>query len=356
MIRLRIRALAAAFTLTIGVTAGSAQTVITRSGPPGSRLEVDFNGTTVGSAVADANGDARVEGTLFARRGDPEKTVQLFLDVCGDVRRVLIVESSPQSSALECRRYAVSGRFGLRPATSFVIDLAGSEPNVRIWQGRAPIEWLRRGPAPVHVRGQAPVGLVLFAGGPALQIANLNVAACGSAPTCNGGGSAMAFTTGTDIWLAPFAAVEARYLKPVASSVTGNGDTYHFTTRTSSQIATVVGKVAVPAGIVRPYGLLGANFHRVVSKTTNTINDTTLVINEHAQTTQGATQDFVLEIRGFGWVFGGGGEVWLTPTLAVYGEVGRVQLKGTDVSGGPGTMDNWGRFELAGLRFRVGPK
>jgi hypothetical protein len=357
MTSLRSCALAMGVHLTLGAAVGLAQTVIVQNGPPGSQVDVLFNANSIGSATVDSNGDARVTADLFAKRADAEATVQIFLDLCDGMRRILIVESgSPSPSSAACARHPVSGLFDLRPVTTFVVDIADSEPTVRIRQGPAPAEWLRRGPAPVRVRRQAPTGLVVFGGGPGLQFSNIVASSCGNAPTCSGSGSSATYAVGADLWLTPMISMEAGYLRPAVLSLSGSGDTFHFSSKMDAQIATLAGKVAVPLGIVRLYGLAGGNYHRAVSTTTNTIDDAVLTINNATQTLPGATQDFVLEIRGFGWLFGGGGEVWIRPRLALYAEVGRTRLKGTNISGDEGTIDDYGTFELVGARFRIWSK
>jgi len=349
-------ALAIGIHLTLGAAVGWSQTVIVRTGPPGGQVGVLFNSRSAGTATADNNGDATVITNIFGANDRTEKTVQLFVDVCGNVRQVLITESTPPAESGGCIRHAVSGYFGLRPVTSFVIDVDQSDPRVRIWQGRAPEEWLRRGPEPVRVRREAPIGLVLFGGGPGLQINNFSAISCGNSTTCNGGGFAAAYSVGAEIWLARIVSIEGSFLKPIQTSVTGSGNTYHFSSTMNTRIVTLAGKVGIPVGIVRIYGLVGGNYHQMSSSTTNVIDDTVLVLNGETQTASGGTQTFKSESSGFGWLFGGGTEVWLTPSLALYGQIGRTALRGTDASGGADQFNDIGTFELFGARFRVGPR
>ena len=352
---LRSFVLATALYLTVGVAVGLAQTVIVRNGPPGSEVQVLFNADSVGSATTDSSGDARVTADVFARRGDTETTVQVSLDVCGSIRRILIVESgSPPPSSAACNRHAVSGLFSFRPVTTFVVDIAESEPTVLIRQGPAPAEWLTRGRVSAGVRRQSPTGLVVFVGGPRLRFSNVVGSSCGNSPTCTGNGSSTTYVVGADFWLTRMIAVEAGYLRPAILSLSGSGDTFHFTSKTDTQIVTFAGKVAIPVGPVRLYGLAGGNYHRAVSTTTNTIDATVLTIGNATQTVNGATEDFVLRAGGLGWLFGGGGEIWITRRLALYAEAGRARLKGTNVSGNEGTIDDNGTFELIGARFHIG--
>ena len=89
-------------------------------------------------------------------------------------------------------------------------------------------------------------------------------------------------------------------------------------------------------------------------ETTQTQDPRTVTVDEVVQTIPGGTQTFELKTDGWGWLFGGGLEVWVSPSFAIYGEFDYGALKGSDVSGGEARIDDRLTSALLGLRVHIG--
>src|SRR5688572_20336883 len=96
-----------AATVVFGTGVATAQPVVVRKAPQGSTVEVMVKGAVGGTATVDSGGDAVVPVNLFGTAQKTETDAYLFLDVCGSVRRVLIVERGdpvpPRTS--DCERH-----------------------------------------------------------------------------------------------------------------------------------------------------------------------------------------------------------------------------------------------------------
>src|ERR687888_339833 len=97
-----------------GVASASAQTVIVRSAPQGSTIDLTMNGGAPTSVAADANGDATL--TVPARTA-AEAAVLVYVDNCGNRITVLLVEAGIQPAAADagCNRAAIPSVFAMRP-------------------------------------------------------------------------------------------------------------------------------------------------------------------------------------------------------------------------------------------------
>ncbi len=350
-------ALATAFCLVVGAGAAMAQTVIVLHAPPRSPIEVFLNDKSLGSAAADASGMARVS----VKAVTSETSAHVYVDLCGDRRRVLLVEPGLQPPAPEpgCNRRDIAGLFVVRPVTTFVVDVGGPSPQVWLSQGPAPSSWLREpsGGEPGRPSGPerlAPRGLVLSAGGAFVNFGNMVSNACGTAAQCGGHDYRAGFSAGIAYWLNRYIAAEATFAKPAIATANGSDTTYNFDTSLDARMVTLVGKVGAPIGPMRLYGEAGFDYHRATSSTTETINDLTLIVNDVAQTIPGGTQSWSLTTQGWGWMFGGGFEGWVTPYFAIYAEATYAKLKGGDVHGSEGTIDEGLTSIMAGVRFHVG--
>ena len=96
----RALTLAATLNVILACTA-HAQTVIVRSAPPGSTIDLTVNTEAAGTTTADAAGDARLTLNMFTAPGKTETDAYLYVDFCKDNRRVLIVERSGQPAPVE---------------------------------------------------------------------------------------------------------------------------------------------------------------------------------------------------------------------------------------------------------------
>lgn len=350
MKRWRPLALAAAIEVTLCIGIATAQTVVVRGALPGSTFEFVLNGTTIGSAAADAAGDATVAVNQATNVGKPEMDAHIYVDLCDKLRRVLVVDRilQPPPESAGCIRTQLVGVFLVRPISTLVVNVAGPNPTVLLRQGSFSLR-------PPRVRTWSPpTGLVLFGGGGLAKFRDAAALACGDVGECAGGDFGGTYTVGADFWITRYLAAEASYLKPAKANVDGSQNNFRFKSFLDAHVVTAAAKVGIPAGRVRLYGQGGANYHRATSGTTQTIDDVTVTIDGVAQTIKGGTQTYGLRTAGWGWQFGGGVEVWLTSALALHGEAGRVALKGAARDDAEGTMDDGLTFILIGGRVRIG--
>jgi hypothetical protein len=335
----RLLPLAAALILTLGVGVASAQTVIVKNAPAGSNIELVLNATTIESAKADAEGVARLGVNLSKNVNKTQTDAQIFVDVCGDVRRVYIAERGVQPAPQEsgCARRDMGGLFLIRDVSSILIDVGPASPTLMLRQGPISLDPPRT--------WTAPTGLVLFGGAGLAKTRDAAVAACGTLTECSASGYGLSYTVGAAYWVTPFLAAEASYLKPAEMEAEATLETYRFTTSFDTELLNIVGKVGVPVGIVRPYGQVGGTYFRGTFSTnqTNTVG------------TESTAQSYWQRTGGWSWTFGGGLEVWVAPAFGIYGELGWSSLKGTplDPDEGEGTTDDRLTQFMFGARIRL---
>lgn len=357
---LRPLTLAAALTVIVAVGVATAQTVVVTKAPPGAALELVLNAATVGTVNAGADGIGTIPLNLSEHGGKSEIDVRIFVDVCDTSRRVMLLEAGfePPAPAASCSRRPIFGIFMVRGVTTLVVETAEAAPAVWIRQGPAPAWWLHPELASASDKSVPefilPKGLVLFGGGAIAKYSNEVSVSCGTGADCNGKGVRVAGRVGGEFWIARFLAASFSYLKPMNAATAGSGTGYSFSSTLTPHIAIVSGKVGLPIGRVRVYGEAGADYHWATRITTETIADATVTVDSVTQTIVGGTQSFELKTAGWGWMFGGGLEVWLKRSLAMYGEFGYARLKGSATGGGEGVLDETVIFAVAGLRFRLG--
>jgi hypothetical protein len=336
---------AAAFIATLGIASAQAQTVIVQHAPAGSTVELVFNADTVGTASV-AGPNATVTTDVLAKRGTAETTAYVFVDGCPNMTRVLLVEAGvpPPAQGSGCDRRQLTGLYAVRKATTFVIDVAPNPPAMWLTQGPAPSSWLGEDVAGVS-RGRSwdspPVKLVLFAGGSMARFTNATSTACGNVSTCSSDDTVLGYRAGASFWIKPFVAVEASYAKPRRLTANGSGTGFSFTSTRETELATISGVFGVPVGRARLFAQAGANYHRARTTTSQTIDVS-------------GSQTAILATSGWGWLFGGGGELWLTRVLGLYGELGLARLKGKAVKGGEGIMDDHALLLVVGARVHIG--
>jgi hypothetical protein len=343
----RLTALAAAFVVGGGVAA-SAQTVMVRNAPAGSAIEVVVNGTKAGSATTDPAGEARIPVALFPAGGRREMDARVSVDVCSDVRRVMVVE--PGQPALPeqpgCIRSDVAGLYVVRRGSWLVVNLEGPNPTMMLLRreyGTMPRTW-----------SPAPGGLVLFGGWGVSKFSNAALVACGNVTPCADGGYDGGYTAGAAYWFTRYTAAEAAFVKPGESIVTGSGENHRFTSELDARVFTIAGTVGVPAGPVRFYGRAGGSYHQATTTTTQTIDDRSVTVGGVEQLIEGGTQTNALETDGWSWTFGGGMEAWVTSTFGLYAEFSRTSLKGKAVGGGEATFDDRLTAYTIGARIHLG--
>ncbi len=358
-------ACAAALNLIVAGGVATAQTVIVTNAPPGSAVELVLNAETIGSAKADAAGLATLAVNLADHGGKTETDARAYIDVCASLRRVVLVERGlqPAPPGEACVRRELIDLFLLRQVTSLVVDVRDANPAAWVRQGSAPAVWLQQGSEEVRAARSAmelPKGLVLFGGGGFAKFRDAVAVSCGSLAGCTGDLTQVSYTGGAEFWLSRNLSAEATYLKPSDVTSTGDGGYYRFHSILSTHVFTIAGKLGVQAGRVRIYGKGGAIYHRALSTTTETIDDRTITFGDATvgdtteEIVKGGTQVFQLETSGWGWMFGGGLEGWVSPTLAFYAEGGYDQIKGADRRNGEGLIKDRVIYAVMGIRVHIG--
>src|SRR5262249_12730175 len=155
------------------------------------------------TATADGAGDA----TLAVPARAAEDDVQMHVDVCGNLVRVLIVSRGVQPAAPgpNCARTDFPSTFLMRAVTTFVVDISEQSAVVHLSQGPPPPEWVGRGPA-VHgkIAWSTPsTGLALSAGVGFSTFSDAVTVACGTATPCDSNNFGGAVTLGAEYWIKP---------------------------------------------------------------------------------------------------------------------------------------------------------
>jgi hypothetical protein len=353
-------ALATVLYVTAGAGVAAAQTVIVRNAPAGAAVEVMFDAARVATGKADALGDASVPVRLQATSGTSEVDVRVYVDFCGTLRRVGLVErvSLPPTPADGCERKDIPGLFVLKSNTTLLVDTAAQRTTVWVRQGPVPKEWmLKEGEMPERpagVRRPSPRGLVIFGGGGLTMFRDGLTADCGNVQDCAPKNSGLSYTAGAAVWITRYLAIEGSYIKPKTLKVTGSGTLYTFNSSLETQFVTGAAKIGVPIGPVRFYGIAGIDYHRALRTTTQVNQDSSVTVDDVTTTIPGNTQTFATATSGVGWLFGGGMEGWVTKSFAIYGDITRAKVKGTGLNNTEGAIDDRATFLVAGIRIRLG--
>ncbi|HTM24283.1 MAG TPA: hypothetical protein VL225_03765 [Vicinamibacterales bacterium] len=338
----RLLVIAAVMNVMMGAAAVCAQTVMVRNVAAGTKIEVVLNGAPVGSGAADADGQATVALATGETIGAAGIDATIAIDVCQAVRRVMITERTRTAPAAEtgCDRRDISGLFWVRKINTIVVDLSGNAPSLLLIKGT----YVYKPPRPEdqpRVWRPLPTGLLLFGGAGTVKFDQAFTQFCGNVDPCTGRDSGLgAYTFGATYWFNRFIAAEGGYIKPRQLTAKG-GDTFTFNSTLDTDVFTIVGKAGIPAGPVRIYGFGGGDYHQAASNTSETID---LV-----------SQTFSLKTKGWSWLVGGGGEVWVWPKVALYGELQVVRLKGPAEGGGEVKMDDTLRVLAVGIKVRLTP-
>jgi opacity protein-like surface antigen len=334
----RLLAIAAALNVTAGAASAAAQTVMVRNAPPGMAVEVVLNDAVVATGTTSPLGDV----SLDLKMPEPgEMDANVYVDVCEQSRRVLVVDRNkrPAPAAVGCDRREVSGIFLVRRVNTLVVDVASTQPTMLLVKGSyTPPKPTVEGEEPVTERRQAPNGLSLFGGAGLGKFRDQFLIACGNAVGCDGHDGGIGYSFGATFWFTRWLGAEGSYLKPRSVTAHG-GDTFAFDSTFDVDLFTVAAKVAIPAGPARIYGLVGGNFHQSTLNSTETIDN--------------ATQAFAQKTHGWGYLFGGGTEIWVTPKVALYGELSLAQVKGKAEDKGEGLIDDRLRFLGFGVKVRL---
>jgi hypothetical protein len=315
-------------------------------------MELVLNETKVGTASPDPNGDAKIPFKVQDSSGKPEMDANVHVDTCDTVRRIIVVERGKPAAPPEagCSRRDVLGLFLVKSVSNIVVDTGAPNPTV----------WLRQGSVDLSAKNPSgswndmPTGLVVFGGAGVGKYSDQLFLLCGNVVDCHGSNTRTTFTLGGTFWLNRHIGAEGAYVQPADVNASGNGSGFHFSSVLEAHFFTINGKIGIPAGRVRIYGQGGTNYHSASLSTTQTNDDKQITINGVATTIPGGTQTIELKTGGWGWQFGGGLEVWLKPSIGIYGEVARTRLKGDSVEGPPAELSDYISTVLGGMRFKIG--
>ena len=319
----------------LGTAVATAQTVVVRHAPAGQTIELFLNATKVATATVPAQGDTTLPLNLRVNHaGKTEIEANIFVDVCDSIRRVIVVERGEPAAAQEpgCDRRDITGLYEVRRVNTLVMDLGGANPTMMLIKGKYSPE------ASMHW-SESPKGIVLFGGIGRSDLRDAVAISCGDASDCNGNKAGTAYGGGVTIWVTPFLGAEGGYYKLPSATARGTGSNFSFNSSLDPQVVTVAGRIGIPIHAVRISGQIGANFHDAILKTQETIN--------------GASQNFEIETRGWGWMWGAGMEIWAASRFAIYADVGFASMKGTPTGGGEAQFTDRLRFVAIGARVAV---
>jgi hypothetical protein len=170
---------------------------------------------------------------------------------------------------------------------------------------------------------------------------------------CDGEDSHTTYTAGATFWFSPFIGVEGAFLKPAGVNANGFGSNFQFNSTLSTQMYVINGKVGIPVGSTRIYGLGGTNYHRGTLTTTETIDDSSVTVNGVIEPQAGGTQTIEVRTGGWGWQLGGGLEIWARPSFAIFGEFSRTHINGKGQEGDQGELKDYFNAVLVGVRISI---
>jgi hypothetical protein len=313
--------LAAVVTLLGSVGAG-AQTVFVRNGSPGDVVEVFVNDTRVGAGAVETNGEARVPADIQPVVKRDQMDASIYIDSCPKATRVFILSVGRQPPAPEpgCRRNQLPGLYWVRTVNTLVVNVASQTPSLMLIVGRY------TPPAP-GTEGQptawtpAPTGIILSGGGMYGGYSNYAANHCGDVSACEDHDKGFGYHVSAAYWFTTFLAAEGTYLRPKKATVEGSGTGYRFDGELDAQFGTLAALLGGQAGPMRLYGRAGMAFNQATTTVNETIDDKTVTIDDVPVVVEGGTATYETITEGWGWLFGGGMEIWFNRYVGVYGEL-----------------------------------
>ena len=349
----RLSGLAALLSL-IAVAPAHAQTVIATNAPQGTMLEFVLGTEAEGTATVDTKGIATLVANE-AHLGTSQIDAHIYVDNCGTSRRVVIAEASKQAPTPgTCTRAEMNGVFLIQRITTLVFNLGNMPPTLLVRQGPAPEAWLRP-PNPNGTVSTLPYErhFVLSGGAGVSEFSIFGTVACGDITTCVVDKNSQSLTGGVAYWFLPWLGAEGSYIKFSKATATAAGSTFNFDSDRDGRMFTMAVLGNVPAGKVNVFGKAGATFQRSTFTIHETIFDQTATVDDVTQAVAGGNQTLQTQTQGFGWLWGGGFEYWLTKPVGVYGEMGRMLVHGTDTRGGEGETRDTTLYIFVGARLRL---
>ena len=344
----RLVTAAVALHLILTARAAHAQTVLVRNAPPDTNVEVVLNSAPVGTGKVGPAGIALVDVNMQKHVTKTETDAQVFVDLCDTVKRVVIVERAftPPSPDVGCTRRDMGGWFLVKSITTLAFDFGGPNVTLLLRQGKVSL-------APPRSWDGGRPGLMLFGAAGLTSLSNFAGLACGTATDCSNDNALFGYGGGAEFWLTPNIAATGSYFRPAEQKTSGSGTGYKFDSTLKTEIATAGGKVGFPAGRTRIYGHAGGLFTRGIMETDQTVDPLTVTVDGVEITVPGGNVKYNFETRGWGWFLGGGLEVWMTSSFAIYGEYDRSVLKGKATKKEDGTLDERMNSILAGVKVKV---
>jgi hypothetical protein len=325
--RWRWRGLAAALILIGCPYVAHAQTVIVKGAPEGTTVQLGLNGPVIATATADAQGLATL-AMPAANAFTTETRIGVFIDRCPTARRIELADAglTPPNDG-GCARDTTTWVFLLRSESTLVIDIA-SNPLIRLAQGKPPDAWLRYGLALADVEapwGPPPTGLLLGASTGFVRFADFSAAACGD-QGCSSSKLLKPITAfSATYWLSQYVGAELQYFRPTKTTAAGEGLGFTFGSTLETEILSVAGEVAVPANRGRLFARAGMNRHATRMLNTETVS---AVTRADGSIVPGGTFDTEFRTEGWGYMLGGGAEIWISRRLAISLDLSRAGIGG----------------------------
>ena len=186
---------------------------------------------------------------------------------------------------------------------------------------------------------QAPTGLSLFGGGGFGKFRDAYAVACGNVSNCSGHDGGLGYSFGGTVWLTRWLGAEGGYLKPRNVTAKG-GDTFTFNSNLDVDVFTVAAMVGDSRGA-------GPDLRSDRQQLPPVHAD--LVRNDRRR-----DADLPARRRTAGaCCIGGGTEIWVTPKVAIYGELSVAKMHGKAEDKGEGLFDDRLRFIGVGVKIRL---
>ncbi len=354
----RAAALAALAHLTVLAGFAAPQSIFVTRVSPGSTVELVVNRTSVGTATADVSRLVRFDLVLSTLAGKPEITARLLVDTCGQAVRIVVAERGvAELPAGECARRELAGLYLLRDGTTLLVSLADPVPFVRIRQGPIPPAWLAseaQGGAPLPRAVRVPTGVVLTGSGNLAAFRGFASRQCGDVADCTSKGTRPAYAAAVSVWPWPFLAASAAYVRPGRVTANGRGTDYRFEAGLDAHLVAVTARAGGPVGRVRLFGEGGVVYHRARARISETIDPSEITVDGASTLVEGGTQVSETDTAGWGWIVGGGLEVWMSPRVGLVMAVDWAALKGDARDASDARLDERTTLVTVGVQLRLG--
>ena len=231
-----------------GACRGADRTVI--NAPPNSAIDVVLNATPVASGAADAAGAATLKTKMQEAIGKAEIDANVFVDYCGERRRVLIVEVGAPSAPVDagCDRRQISGLYWVRPVNTVVVNLAGLAPTLLLIKGSydipAPnVDGTTRPRNPTPIRGPSHRRDWSSSAARGCRKSAMHLpTACGNVSPCSGDDSGFGTPAGAAYWITRFLGRRGDVCQTEEHDSEG-GDIFRFNSTLDPDVWTLAGVV-----------------------------------------------------------------------------------------------------------------